>query len=74
MWLFVRLSCPDGVAPSHATLAEDEPAAATALVDCSLDDDLTNMQLDKCLRLGRDFIQTYVKFMKRDKEFDDKCR
>ena len=43
-------------------------------MDCHLDDDLTNPDLENCVREGKLFVREYVKAMKRGQNYFDKCR
>ncbi|ELU10939.1 hypothetical protein CAPTEDRAFT_222507 [Capitella teleta] len=53
--------------------ALDEGGDSVVVVDCDLDHDRTNPQLDECFRLGKDFIHQYVKAMKKGRQYKDKC-
>jgi hypothetical protein len=48
-------------------------SASTANSICTVDDDMTNPQLDHCLQLGESFADSYEKALKRGKPFDE-CR
>ena len=42
-------------------------------ITCMLDDDDTNDELDRCLRMGSDYVEEYLSSMKpgkRKKDFD----